>query len=374
MAALKYDLPQAEVTHSDLLALSSLEPASGQLCRALRSLANVGLPLPPNLADNELFESWSEQKIWSTLQDEFNATILDETLSPRDRKLRELFSGSQAGRWLACPTPKYPAELWSSDEWQTLLRWRLGLPMGLTEFCAFCGSAQDDYGDHALCCKSNGVYGRHNALRDAVADLLRECGCECCTDIPLPGSTLVPADIFTPSFPGEAAMALDTSVVHPLQPSQSANATVYAGAAAQKREADKVVYYSDHCSRRSWGFTAFVGETTGAWGQAAQRCVRALARAKSLRSGEDAQEVAHAMWDSVSRAVASSVARQLVRARVCSGALRKGPEPPRATAASRRNACPSLRAQSASGALDSGALNGSGPAAGDLLLARALCE
>jgi hypothetical protein len=322
MAALKYGLPQAEVTHSDLVALSSLEPACRQQCLPLRSLANVGLPLPPSLADNELFESWSEQKTWSTLQDDFNVSILDETLSPRHRKLRELFSGSHAGRWLASPTPKYPAELWSSDEWQTLLRWRLGLSMGLTEYCSFCGSAQDDYGDHVLCCKSNGVYGRHNALRDAVADLLRECGCECSTDVPLPGSTLVPADVFTPTFPGEAAMALDTSVVHPLQPSLSANATVSAGAAAQKRQADKVGYYSDHCSRRSWGFTAFVGETTGAWAQAAQRCVRALARTKSLRSGEDPQEVAQAMWDSLSRAVASSVARQLLRARVNSGATR----------------------------------------------------
>ena len=101
----------------------------------------------------------------------------------------------------------------------------------------------------------------------------------CHTEFPLPGTRLRPADVYTPAFPGESAMAVDVSVVHPLQPSQIATATVTAGAAAQKREASKVKQYEEECSRRAWGFTAFVGVTTGAWGQAAQRFVRALVRA-----------------------------------------------------------------------------------------------
>ena len=84
-----------------------------------------------------------------------------------------------------------------------------------------------------------------------------------------------------------------------------------AGAAAQKREAAKVDMYEAQCSRRSWGFTAFVGETTGAWSQAAQCAVKAMVRAKSLKTGDDPKEVAREFWEALSRAVASAVAGSL---------------------------------------------------------------
>jgi hypothetical protein len=110
-------------------------------------------------------------------------------------------------------------------------------------------------------------------------------------------------------------MALDTAVVHPLPPSRSASATVAAGVAAQKREDIKVKELGEECARRSWGYTAFVGETTGAWGQAAQRTVRALVRATSLRTGEEPSQIAPAIWRTLASAVASAVGRQLSRAR-----------------------------------------------------------
>ena len=244
--------------------------------------------------------------------------------------------------------------------------------MGLPEFCSFCGSAQDAYGDHVLCCKAAGVYSRHNALRDTVADLLRECGCETRTEFPLPDTKLRPADVYTPAFPGESALAVDVSVVHPLQPSQNATATVTAGAAAQKREAAKVKLYDELCSRRAWGFTAFVGETTGAWGQAAQRCMRALVRAKCLRTGEDQQEVAHTAWDAVCHAVAFSVARQLVRARVGCGMTAVRPPPARGSSSRSRQP---QGAQGGGGEAPTGRPTVMcGPQAGDLLLACALCQ
>ena len=77
-------------------------------------------------------------------------------------------------------------------------------PYGASERCAFCNSAQDDYGDHVLCCKATGVYGRHIVLSDTVADLLHECGCECRLEYPLPGTLLRPADVFALSFPGDS--------------------------------------------------------------------------------------------------------------------------------------------------------------------------
>ena len=160
-------------------------------------------------------------------------------------------------------------------------------------------------------------------------------------------------------------MAVD---VHPLHPMHIATATVTAGAAAQKREEAKVKLYGEH-SRRAWGFTAFVAETTGAWGQAAQRATRALARAKSMRSGDDPQEVAQSMWDSLSRAVASSVARQLVCARLNCGALGKSSAPPVEPSPQPGARGQAGGSQAASGVPCAGSLGDCGPAAGDLLLA-----
>ena len=61
-AALTYGLPRGEVSHSDILALSSLEPACQQLCLPLRNATNVGLSLPRDIAHRELFDSRTQQK------------------------------------------------------------------------------------------------------------------------------------------------------------------------------------------------------------------------------------------------------------------------------------------------------------------------
>jgi hypothetical protein len=249
--------------------------------------------------------------------------------------------------------------------------------MDLPEYCSLCGAAQDGFGDHVLCCKATGVYGRHNAIRDTLADLLRECGCECRTEVPLPGSSLRPADVFTPAFPGESAMAIDVSAVHLLPLSLNASATVSAGAAAHKREIAKVVQYGEKCSHRAWGFTAFVGETTGAWGPAAQRTVRALVRAKSLRSGDAPEEIARTFWDVLGRAMATGVARQLVKARTLSGTLGSrssvAARPGSAVHRGQAQVSPSSAAGGPPPEASQAVLEDAGPVAGDLVLARALC-
>ena len=130
-------------------------------------------------------------------------------------------------------------------------------------------------------------------------------------------------------------MAFNLSVIHPLLPSRPASATVRAGVAAQNREASKVEELSEACARRSWGYTAFVAETTGAWGHAAQRTVRALVRASSLRSGEEPAQVATRMWRALSQAVASAVGRQLSKAHELSVSVNPGrPQPGAVTSSS----------------------------------------
>ena len=152
-----------------------------------------------------------------------------------------------------------------------------------------------------------------DSIRDTLATSLRSLGFPCRTEVRLPGTELVPADIFIPTLAEDSPTAVDVSVVHPLQPSHSAQATVSAGMAAEARAVSKVAMYGAKCSARSWAYTAFVADTTGSWNQAAQRLVGKLARVHSLRTGE--VELASSLWLVLARALAQTVGKQLVRAR-----------------------------------------------------------
>jgi hypothetical protein len=274
----------------------------------------LGIPLDPELKNHSLFAQWVDQHSWSEHVHGFLAGVLSETLPPRMRKMRELSSGAHAGSWLLSPQPTHPPVKWASSEWQTLLCWRVGVPLGLPSKCAACGSSQDAMGDHALCCSSMGTYTRHNFLRDALATELCSLGFPNRTEVCLPGSTLVPADIFIPHLAEDSPTAVDVSVVHPLLPSTS-QATVTAGMSAEARAEAKVKSYGEVCRLRSWAYVAVVAETTGSWNQAAQRFIRRISRAHALRSGVDQKTTSAVLWLVLSRAVARAVARQLVRAR-----------------------------------------------------------
>ena len=83
--------------------------------------------------------------------------------------------------------------------------------------CIACGQPQDYFSDHALCCKAMGVYARHNALRQTLADLVSCAGFACQLEVALPGSNLMPADMFVPTFVDGRPAALDGAVTHPLK-------------------------------------------------------------------------------------------------------------------------------------------------------------
>ena len=58
----------------------------------------------------------------------------------------------------------------SPEEWQALLRVRVGVPLQTAQpTCELCGSEDDRWGDHRLCCAKRGLYRRHNRVRDLLA-------------------------------------------------------------------------------------------------------------------------------------------------------------------------------------------------------------
>ena len=230
------------------------------------------------------------------------------------RTLRELFCGAHAGLSLVSPLPTHPSARWSSVEFQAFLRFRLALPQNLPTQCVRCGSFQDPFGHHTLCCIPCGTYGRHNAGRDALAATLRSLGFHCRTEVELPGTHTRPADVLVHNLGNEPLTAVDMSFVHSLQPSHP-TAAVTAGVAAEARADAKVKQHAQQCASRSWAFVAFVGETTRGWCKAAQRCVQRVARTASLRSGETRADIAARLWLVLANTRDRSVAAQLVRAR-----------------------------------------------------------
>ena len=179
---------------------------------------------------------------------DFQTGLLDETLPRRVRQMRQLTCAPHAASWLLPPSVRCPAVRWASNEWQALLLWRLGAPLDLPVVCTACGACQDSYGDHALACTSMGLYKRHNTVRDAVAAVAISSGIQCRTEVPLPGSDLVPADVLFPTL-SDCPLAADFSVVHPLRPSASAQAAVTAGAAAEAHVVEKVLGLLGGCCR-----------------------------------------------------------------------------------------------------------------------------
>ena len=131
---------------------------------------------------------------------------------------------------------------------------------------------------------------------------MRDLGFACRTEA---GSDLVPADVFCSSFADESAVDVDVSVVHPLP--NLLPATVTAGSAAEARESEKVQFYASKCASECWSFRAFVGETTGAWGDAAQRFVRKLFRYGGLRLGKDPASICRQTWFRLSLAIGGSI-------------------------------------------------------------------
>ena len=104
-----------------------------------------------------------------------------------------------------------------SAQARALLRWWLGIPLryGLAMACPCCGDASDVFGDHLASCKLNQPVRRHNALRNALADVLRSNGVSCQLEVAIGGKQR-PADVAILNLDPRGPLAVDIVVHHPL--------------------------------------------------------------------------------------------------------------------------------------------------------------
>ena len=128
--------------------------------------------------------SWEElmgfnQKALSTFIDARNAHIhttrIDREGNTREKARVRALTQPNAGAWLcASPNPKTGSHLKSQD-FVLCLKYRLGLPIYREgAHCPLCKMEMDVFGCHAVnCSNGSGRAGRHNAVRDIVADSAR---------------------------------------------------------------------------------------------------------------------------------------------------------------------------------------------------------
>ena len=172
----------------------------------------------------------------------------------------------------------------------------------------------DPVGDHALCCTHLGVYARHNDLRDEFAALCIKAGLS--VELEKGPDNLRPADVLVHGIEN-SPLAVDFSVVHPLQPSADL-AEVRPGKLARQTETSKVRVRMPACRRLGWSFCPFAIEATVTWGGKARYLTQMLMQKYTLRPQCSKKEANNVCRTRLQLSLLRSLSRQLERAYPCS--------------------------------------------------------
>ena len=193
--------------------------------------------------------------------------------SPANKARLLSTSAPHASAWLsAAPSVGLNLHL-HSPEFQTAVRWWLGLDTSVASVCPFCpGVALDSFSHHAVSCRHGGdTVIRHNKLRDIIADLCRkahlsvrvEAGHGMCHDI----NHSCPADVLVAGWERAQPAALDITVTSPLTPVSLKDSSRIAGVAALSAETRKHAANDPKCCELAHGN----------WGKEAQHLFSRLA-------------------------------------------------------------------------------------------------
>ena len=194
------------------------------------------------------------------------------------------------------------------------MKWWLGVSLttpSVSATCPSCGDALDSFGDHLLCCRKGGFYQRHTAVVRQLWHMCTAAGLTASCEVSFDGSTR-PADLLVPHWKGGGPLANDVSVVHPLAPSQDAQA-VRSGTEYQDRvEKSKSRKYAEACAQSNVQFSPFVLSTFGRLGSSSGLLYADLIRATSGHHTERTERAAQ-FQQQLQLALKREVARMLLQ-------------------------------------------------------------
>ena len=116
-----------------------------------------------------------------------------------------------------------------------------------------------------------------------------------------PGTSSRPADVLLHGLDSMSPLAVDFSVVHPLQVSQNL-AEVYPGKSAKAAGRKKTREPFAVCHKAGWQFCPFIVETQGTWGGQARHIMQRIFCLWALKIGCSKSEAAVSCTGSISTA------------------------------------------------------------------------
>jgi hypothetical protein len=270
------------------------------------------LPPAERIVEDKHFEQrfWSE-KVHLQLKNELAAS-----LPLRDQvRLRDL-AAEHAGGWLTVIPNDNLGSRFSAGEFQLLVEFRLGLPLlpdsAAGHPCDKCGQPLDVFGDHILTCRHNGLWKRHNILRDALCDITTAAGIRCETEAKVRDKKR-PADLLVYEWDAGRDAACDLTLRHPLAASGQWDPHASQLAAA---EAEKNQKYLTLCTAAGLDFIPLGMSTFGAFGPLGTAFLERLFRRYAKRFGRELEErfkgqFQHQCWERLSVALQKAVGQQL---------------------------------------------------------------
>ena len=231
-------------------------------------------------------------------------TRLLDGSTPRDQARLLEQANSVGGAFMSVPPNIHLHYTMPSDQYKTLLRWWLGVPLNVPPDpgghikCPGCQAEIDVFGDHLLCCRRNNFITRHMAVQDTLAILLQEGGQGVTKEVPIPlaGTALRPADLLVANWSAGKDTAIDITVCHAWQVGEqrvagNINQDIISRerwrSFLKRKETDKHNKYDISCSTAGWSFSAMA---FGTWGGVGPECAKMLhqitKRAASWQEGD----------------------------------------------------------------------------------------
>jgi hypothetical protein len=207
---------------------------------------------PASLAEDYLSQKWWSQKLHVS-----RARTLERSMLLRDKQRYTLQRMPGTTSWMVITPNQGLSQKLESRNYRILLKWWLGISLSSYADqgrCPCCEEQMDSFGDHLVSCKYNQPQARHNALRNALAEALKEFNISTQLEVPIGGARR-PADIGLMSFDSRGPLAVDLVVHHPLAPGahRSVSTTVFASLKAA--EEAKIRESAELCSGNNWLFS-----------------------------------------------------------------------------------------------------------------------
>ena len=231
-------------------------------------------------------------------------TFIGSLTSDRDKARLGALGLSHAGDWLnVTPSPSLGLNL-RPQEFRIATLYRLGAPIFKGDGpCTACRAESDQYGDHAISCGWEGErIARHNSLRDA---LYHTAVCASLGPVReeraiLPGTNAKPADLLIPNWSAGKAVAMDVTVINPLQLALLARSAEAPGHSLSVAFNRKYTQYGEACLDQGIVFAPLPVETFGGWHESAANHIKRLGKALGRSTGQDEGETTRHLFQRLS--------------------------------------------------------------------------